>query len=115
MNTLVQILAGLGGTSFFGTIVLTLLQRRRIRAESGKIGAESADLIIKSATAFADEVREAAREDNTVLREELRLTRSEIAALRRHLSAVERMLRQYLPPDVEMPEFIWPNPERNGR
>jgi hypothetical protein len=109
----VDVLASLGGVSFIGMIVNAFVQRRKIKAESGKIGADAAAVLTESATKFADEVREAAREDTAVLRRELQDTRSEIAALRRHLAVVEGMLRRYLPPDVAVPDFVWPLP--NGR
>ncbi len=111
----VDILASLGGVSFLGMVANAIVQRRKIRAESGKIGADAAAVLTESATRFADEVREAAREDTAALRKELADTRSEMAALRRHITVLEAMLRRSLPPDVPVPDFVWPPPLPNGR
>lgn len=109
MNTVVTVLAALGGLSFVGTAINAYAQRRAVRAQEKKTGADATAVLTETATELLVPLREElrmARRDNADLRRDLADTRAELGALRTHLVIVEDLLRQK---KIPVPEFAWPH------
>lgn len=108
MNTLVAILAGLGGLSFVGTAINAYAQRRKIKAEEHKTGVDATAILTETATELLVPLRAELRETRKEFadtRAELVETRAEVSALRGQLTVVEGLLRTN---GIPIPEFVWP-------
>lgn len=103
MNWSVVVPSVLAGGSFIATIIVALLNRRKIKAEAGKTGADAAAVLTGSALELLQRVQDEA----VGLRAELKEARLEIDAMREHMDTIQGLLRAAAP-SVAVPPFRSP-------
>lgn len=94
-------------------LITTIVQRRklraeteRIKAEKGKTDADAAKIVAETAAGVMSDLIGPLRVDLARHRKKLEETQTEIEALRRHLAVVEALLREN---GIPVPAFVWPH------